>query len=127
MTDYAGQQLGNYRVLHLIGRGGFAEVYLGEHLYLKVPVALKVLSTVVANQEDLHAFLTEAQTVARLVHPHIIRVTDFGVERDIPFLVMDYAPHGTLRQRHPRGTRVALSTVVSYVKQVAPALHSAHN
>src|SRR5579863_6132110 len=114
MTDYAGQQLGNYRVLQLIGRGGFADVYLGEHFYLKVPVALKVLSTVVANKEDVHAFLTEAQTVARLVNPHIIWVTEFGVERNIPFLVMDYASNGTLRQRHPRGTRVALPTIVSY-------------
>jgi serine/threonine protein kinase len=126
MTDYAGQQLGNYQVLHLIGRGGFADVYLGEHLYLKVPVALKVLSSIVSNQEDTHGFLTEAQTVAHLAHPHIIRVTDFGVERNIPYLVMDYAPNGTLRQRHPRGTRVALPTIVSYVRQVAPALHYAH-
>src|SRR5690242_4029570 len=127
MADYAGQRLGNYQVLRLIGRGGFADVYLGEHLYLKVPVALKVLSTVVASQEDVHGFLTEAQTVARLVHPHIIRVTDFGVERETPFLVMDYAPNGTLRQRHPRGTRVPLSTAVSYVMQIVPALQYAHD
>lgn len=123
MAEHSGQRFGNYQVLQLIGRGGFADVYLGEHLYLKVPVALKVLSSVVAHQEDLPAFLTEAQTVAHLVHPHIIRVTDFGVERDIPFLVMDYAPHGTLRKLHPKGTRLNLPAIVSYVRQVAPALH----
>lgn len=126
MAEHSGQRFGNYQVLQLIGRGGFADVYLGEHLYLKVPVALKVLSSVVAHQEDLPAFLTEAQTVAHLVHPHIIRVTDFGVERDIPFLVMDYAPHGTLRKLHPKGTRLNLPAIVSYVRQVAPALHYAH-
>ena len=126
MADYSGQQLGNYRVIGLIGRGGFADVYLGEHNYLKVQVALKVLSTTMTNQEDMDSFLKEAQTIARLIHPHIIRVTDFGVEHDVPFLVMDYAPNGTLRQRHPNGTRIPLATIVPYVRQLAGALQHAH-
>ena len=127
MADYAGKQLGNYRVIGLIGRGGFADVYLGEHIYLKAQVALKVMSTTVTNQGDLDSFLKEAQTVARLVHPHIIRVTDFGVESDIPFLVMDYAPNGTLRKLHPHGTRIPLTTIVPYVRQLADALQCAHD
>lgn len=127
MTDYSGQRLGSYQVTGLIGRGGFADVYLGEHIYLKSQVALKMLSTTVTKQEDMDNFLKEAQTVARLIHPHIIRVTDFGVENDIPFLVMDYAPNGTLRQRHPHGTRLPLVTVVPYVRQLANALQYAHD
>lgn len=126
MADYSGQQLGNYRVISLIGHGGFADVYLGEHIYLKVRVALKVLSTIVTNQGDLDSFLKEAQTVASLIHPHIIRVTDFGVEHDVPFLVMDYAPGGTLRQRHPYGTQLPLATILPYVRQLAEALQYAH-
>ena len=45
-------------------------------------------------------FLTEARHISHLVHPHLIRVFDFGLESDTPFLVMDYAPHGNLRQKH---------------------------
>lgn len=127
MADYTGQQLGNYRVTGLIGHGGFADVYLGEHIYLKTQVAIKVLQTKVANKEDLDVFLTEARTIAHLVHHNIVRVMDFGVDNETPFLVMDYAPSGTLRQRHPKGTKLPLDTIISYVKQVAAALQYAHD
>ena len=56
-----------------------------------------------------------------------MRVLDFDVERDIPFLVIEYAPNGSLRQRHPRGSRVPLNTIVSYVKQIAAGLQYAHD
>ena len=126
MTDLIGQHLGNYRLTRLLGRGGFAEVYLGEHVYLKTPAAIKLLQTKVADEQDLQAFLKEAQTIAQLVHPHIVRVLDFGVDGETPFLVMDYAPGGTLRQRHPRGTQLPLTTILPYIKQVAEALQYAH-
>src|SRR5262249_15645818 len=50
-----------------------------------------------------------------------------GIENSIPFLVMTYAPHGTLRQRHPKGSIVELEAVVSYVQQVASALQYVHD
>ncbi len=120
-----GQQLGNYRLVRLLGSGGFADVYLGEHLHLGTAAAIKVLRTRMAGDE-IAIFLKEARTIARLVHPHIIRVLDFAVEGMSPFLVMDYVPGGSLRQKHPRGVAVPLTTVVDYVKQVADALHYAH-
>jgi serine/threonine protein kinase len=126
MADRIGQQLGNYRLIRLIGQGGFADVFLGEHVYLKTQVAVKLLQTRVADDE-LEGFLKEARTIAHLVHPHIVRVMDFGVERETPFLVMDYAPNGTLRQLHPRGTQLLSATIVPYVKQVADALQYAHD
>src|SRR5438477_3565866 len=121
MSNREGQQLGNYRLLHLIGQGSFAEVYLGEHLHLGTQAAIKVLRTQFTSEEK-EQFYAEARTLARLIHPYIIRIHDFDVEDGIPFLVMDYAPNGSLRQSHPRGTRVPLATIVSYVKQVAEAL-----
>src|SRR3989442_439533 len=126
MTDHSGQKLGNYRLLRLLGKGGFADVYLGEHIYLKTAAAIKVLHTQLTS-EDMEGFLNEARTIAHLVHPHIVRVTDFGIEGETPFLVMDYAPNGTLRQRHPKGTQLPLSLIISYVKQIAGALQHAHN
>ena len=127
MTDRLGQQLGNYKLLRLIGRGGFSEVYLGEHVYLKTQVAIKVLQAVADDARE--AFLTEARTIAGLVHPNIVRVLEFGIggEDFAPFLVMDYAPRGTLRQRFTRGVRLPLEIIVHYVKQAASALQYAHH
>ena len=121
-----GQRLGNYRLHRLLGKGSFAEVYLGEHLYLKNYGALKILHTTL-NEREEQLFLTEAQTIARLVHPNIIRVREFAIERSLPFLVMDYAPGGTLRHRYPKSTCLSLEQTVTYVKQIAAALQYAHN
>src|SRR2546423_255700 len=115
MADRVGQQLGNYRLIRLLGRGGFAEVYLGEHLRLGTHAAVKVLYTRLASQDDVENFEKEARTVAHLNHPHIVRVLDYDVKEDTPFLVMDYAPNGTLRQRYPKGTILPLTTITSYV------------
>ena len=126
MDNRVGQRLANYRVIRLLGKGGFGDVYLGEHIHLNTQVAIKVLQTRLVGSH-LEQFLVEAQTIARLVHPHIVRILDFGVEDDIPFLVMDYAPNGILRQRHPKGIPVPAKSVVAYVRQVAAALQYAHD
>jgi serine/threonine protein kinase len=126
MVDRVGQQLGHYRLVRLLGRGGFAEVYLGEHLRLGTQAAIKVLTTALED-EDIEGFLREAQMVARLKHPHIVRVFDFDVEEHTPFLVMDYLPSGNVRRSHPKGITLPLETIVSYVIQIASALQYAHD
>ncbi len=126
MVNRVGQQLGNYTIVRKLGEGGFAEVYLGEHIHLGTYAAIKILHTQLLGG-DTDTFRREARTVAHLIHPHIVRVLDFGIEGSTPFLVMDYAPHGTLRQRHPRGTRLPLPTVVEYVGQIASGLQYAHD
>jgi outer membrane protein assembly factor BamB/serine/threonine protein kinase len=125
MADYIGQQLGNYRLRQIIGRGGSADVYLGEHIHLGTLAAIKVLH-IQMGKSELDNFLREARMIAHLRHPHIVRVLDFGVEGNIPFLVMDYAAHGTLRQCYPKGTRLPLATILAYTRQVAQALQYAH-
>ncbi len=125
MADREGQQPGNYHLVRILGRGTFADVYLGRHIHLQTQAAVKMLHERLA-QSDIDRFLTEARTIAHLRHPHIVRVLDFGLQDETPFLVLDYAPHGNLRQHHPKGTLVPLATIVSYVKQVADALQYAH-
>ena len=120
-----GQQLGNYRLFRVLGQGGFAEVYLGQHVYLTTHAALKVLH-VQLTQEHVQGFLKEARMIAHLEHPHIVRVLEFGVHEGRPFLVMPYAPHGNVRTCHPKGTVLPTRTLLSYVKQVADALYYAH-
>jgi WD40 repeat protein/serine/threonine protein kinase len=126
MTQRIGQYIGNYRLLQALGKGGFAEVYLGEHRYLTTYAALKILHASL-DEESSARFLAEAQTLGHLRHPHIVRVLEFSVERGMPVLVMDYAPGGTLRQLHPAGMRLDLQTVINYINQVSSALQYAHN
>ena len=126
MVDHTGQQLGNYRLVRLLGRGGFAEVYLGEHIRLNTQAAIKVRYEQF-EKDDAEQFLKEAQTIANLVHPHIVRIFDFDVHDGVPFLVMEYAPNGTLRQRYPKNTRVPLETIISHIKQITDALQYAHD
>lgn len=126
MTDRVGQQLGNYRLVSLLGQGGYAEVYLGQHLRLELQAAIKVLHAQLTAEESAQ-FQQEAQTIARLTHPSIVRVFDYDVQDGVPFLVMDYAPNGSLRQQYPKGSVLPLPQIVSYVKQVATALQYAHN
>ena len=125
MGEHVGQKLGNYRLIQLLGQGNFSEVYLGEHVHLNTQAAIKVLYGQLAKNEG-EGFLNAARTLAHLRHPHIVQVLDFGVEGTTPFLVMDYAPGGNLRQRHPKGAQIPLDTVVTYVTQVAAALQYAH-
>lgn len=125
MADRSGQHYGNYRLLHAIGSGGFATVYVGEHIHLGTHAAIKILRTTVL-EDEREAFRAEARTIAHLVHPHIVRVLDFGLEHTTAFLVMDYAPHGSLRERFPPGTPVPLAQILPYVQHVADALQYAH-
>jgi hypothetical protein len=118
-------QLGNYRILQLLGSGGDGIVYLGQHIHLDTLAAVKVLQPM--GLQDVQRFLHEARTLASLKHPHILRVLDFGTEGTTPFLVIDYAPSGTLRERHPNGSSLPLHQVRSYVKQIASALQYAHH
>jgi serine/threonine protein kinase len=126
MAEHVGKQLGYYQLLRLLGRGGFASVYLGEHIHLKSLAAVKVLYTRLA--EDLQEnFLKEARILAHCSHPGIVRILDFGIDEGVPFLVMEYAPYGTLRQLHPHNVKLPLVMVMNYVNQIADGLQYAHD
>lgn len=122
-----GEQFGSYRLMRLLGEGGQAAVYLGQHVRLaNMQAAVKVASTYLSPQ-GYTKFEEEARTIAGLIHPQIVRLLEFDLKDGLPFLIMDYAPQGTLRQRHPKGTQLSLQQVVYYIEQVASALQYAHD
>jgi serine/threonine protein kinase len=118
-ATHLGQQFGSYRIESPLGRGAFAAVFLGRHLYLDTNAAIKILHRQFVGFER-QLFSSEARMAARLVHPYIVRVLEYGVQFDRPYLVMDYAPGGSLGQF--RGTRLPLTLVVHYAKQIASGL-----
>jgi serine/threonine protein kinase len=127
MADRIGQRIGGYRLVRFLGRGTYGEVYLGEHVRDQSQAAVKLLSAQMTEAE-LKQFIKEASTAARMKHPHIVELLGFGLHHDdTPYLITTYAPHGSLRQRHPSGSRVAGETIVVYVKQIAEALHYMHS
>src|SRR5215471_8326852 len=126
-TDRVGQRFRDYWLRRRLGGGGFGEVYLGEHMQTRSLAAVKVLHIRLSRSEDLRAFINEVRTF-RLQHPHIVRVLDVGIAQDeTPFLVMAYAPGGTLRDRHPKGARLSAAQVLGYVLPIASALQYAHD
>ncbi len=125
MPDLQGQRFGNYQLIRLLGESANAQVYLGEHTLLKTEDAIKVLRAPLDDQK-IELFRSTASAIAKMEHPYIARLLDFGVENNIPFLVTEYAPNGTLRQKHPRGTPLSLALTIRYVQQVAAALEYAH-
>ncbi|GER89683.1 hypothetical protein KDW_38450 [Dictyobacter vulcani] len=127
MHNSIGQQIGNYKIHQMIGCGGYAEVHLGEHLFLRKQAAIKLLHAQLADTLAIKNFHHEAQLISQLNHPHIVRVLEFGVAENIPYLAMEYAPNGTLRQLHPRGSQLTLETILAYVTQLGAAIQYAHD
>ncbi len=125
--SFCGLEIGNYLLHRQLGLGGYAHVYLAEHLYLQSRVAIKVLNRSFVRHEELQHFLFEARILARLRHRHIVRALDFGWERGTPFLVMEYAPGGTLQQVLPQGIALPISYILPTILQIASALQYVHN
>jgi len=136
----AGQYIGHYQLLRVLGRGGMGIVYLAEDLHVERQVAIKVIRTdpaLYASAEEVQdaarLFRREANAVAMLDHPHILPLYECGeqVLNDIPctYLVMPYRPEGSLAnvlQRLPEPKRLLPSDVVHIVQQAADALQHAH-
>ena len=86
-----------YQIGDLLGRGGMAEVHAGYDARLGRNVAVKLLRPALASDPAFRTrFRQEAQAVARLNHPNIIRVHDFGEDKGFTYIVMEYVTGGTL-------------------------------
>src|SRR5579859_7127867 len=94
-----GDSIGNYRLAKKLACGGFGCVYRAEHKFLSERiVAIKLMHPQYLNSpKDQENFLQEAHVLGMLKHPHILPVIDAGIHEDLPYLVAEYAPNGSLR------------------------------
>ena len=126
MSLPAGTALGPYKIIECIGRGGMATVYKAHHAALDRYVAIKVLPDFFAEDEAYRdRFQQEARSVARLKHPNILSVFDFGQSDGITYLVLDLVEGGTLADR--LGTPMELEDAVRILRPLAAALDYAHS
>src|SRR5205814_846075 len=100
-------KIGNYHLRDNLGQGSYAMVYLGENIHLGIKAAIKVLNSHLGS-EAKERFIQEARLITTLQHPHIVKLLDFGVEEDAPYLIMEYASERSLRQYFPPGTKLPL-------------------
>jgi len=127
-------RIGKYQLLELLGVGRYTDVWLAKHIDLKKKVAIKILfpQEIRAGNARLRAeklFLNEAQTLAQLAHPHIVQAFDYEEEEENgwPYFVMEYAPYGSLADRHGPGELLPLPIVKSYTSQIGRAIHYVHS
>jgi len=124
--DLTGRQLGDYRLLHHIGRGAMAEVYLAEQLSLGRRVAFKVLRAELATDETyLKRFELEARAAASLVHAAIVQIYEVGCVDGVHFIAQEYVQGQNLAELLRRRGTLPLDQAVGVMRQVAVALAKA--
>jgi serine/threonine protein kinase len=121
-------QMGTYELHVALGRGGSGTVYRGTHLPSGRSVAVKVLAAELAlNSVTLRRFEQEFAAACRLTHPNIVRGLDFGVEKGVPFLVMELIDGQNLGQRVRDQGPLTQVEALRVTLQIAEALRLAHN
>jgi len=122
-----GYELGNYRILERIGRGGMGTVYLAEHRRMHHRVAIKVLPPDhAANPTLLERFYREARSAGHLSHPNLVRAHDVDEEKGVHYLVMEYVEGVTLHDLVTRRGPVSIERAAHYIGQAAVGLQYAH-
>jgi predicted Ser/Thr protein kinase len=119
------QQVGNYKLEREIGRGASSEVWLGRHAHLPDHVvAVKLLMS--QDREAIRRFQREAAIAARLRHPNITQLFDYGYHQPFFYTVLEFIEGGSLRQILERRTRLPLPEALAIFRQIAAALDYAH-
>jgi serine/threonine-protein kinase len=130
-----GTTVGRYELIHRLGHGGMAAVYLGRatgRAGFEKLVAVKVIHPhLAAEPEFVEMFLDEARIAARLHHPHVVEIHDLGDADGVFFMVMEYVEGETLasllRQLRKQGERLPLSAVLQVVADACEGLAAAHD
>ena len=132
MTTGVPEQLGDrYRLGRLLGRGGMAEVHIGQDVRLGRDVAVKMLRPDMARDPTFQArFRREAQSAASLNHPAIVAVYDTGEDdfagNPVPYIVMEYVEGSTLRELQASGSRLVPERALEITDGILNALAYSH-
>ena len=119
---------GRYHIIKVIGGGGMAHVYLAHDLILDRDVAVKVLRTDMAsNDEFVRRFIREGQAASSLNHPNIVNLYDVGDEKGVFFLVMEYIEGMTLKEYINYYAPISNEKVIEIMKQLTSAVSNAHH
>lgn len=125
-----GERIGNYQLVEVLASGAFGSVYRAEHTLLKQrQVAIKFLrSERLDNVKERNAFLQEARFLDQLKHPTFLPIVDVGFHDELPYIMTEYAPNGTLRTYIQRqaGQPVTLAEALRIIRPVGEALQYAH-
>jgi serine/threonine protein kinase len=125
MNSLIGKSLGKFEIVDRIGAGGMATVFKAYQHTLDRFVAIKVLPTYYADDNVFQErFKREARSVAKLTHPNIVQIHDFGEQDNVTYIVMEYVEGGTLKDRLKRPLPVP--EAIGYVIQAAEGLDCAH-
>ncbi|MCB9449939.1 MAG: protein kinase [Anaerolineaceae bacterium] len=125
-SSLIGRTLGKYEIIELLGRGGMATVYKGRQADIDRFVAVKVLPPHPGQDPQfIERFQLEARTIARLQHPHILPLYDYGVQDDILYLVVAFISGGTLEDHIKEGP-MPLKQIETLLRQIASAMDYAH-
>lgn len=129
MNDWIGKQIGNYLITGVLGSGGMAAVYQAQQTNIKRDVAIKVIRPGLADKTQsadfVRRFVREAETTAKLDHPHIVKVFDFGQVEESSYLVMQLVRGGSLAQAIRQG-EISFEQAAQWLAQIAGALDYAH-
>ena len=131
MPDFTGQDLGRYHIIEKLGEGGMAVVYKAYDTRLECEVAVKVIRTdqlaPAILDRALKRFEREAKAVAKLNHPNIVKVTDFGEHEGSPFLVMPFLSGGTFKSLIKDKGAIPWQDAVKLILPMVEAISYAHN
>jgi len=124
---YKGFYLRQYKILSHIGTGGMSTVYLAEHSVMQRRVAIKVLpKKKLEKSVYLDRFIREAQIVASLDHPNVVRAYDFDQEDDVHYIVMEHFAARNLQEVVAEDGVLPFEIAADYIRQAALALEYAH-
>jgi serine/threonine protein kinase len=119
--------VGRYRLDERLGAGGMGSIWRAHHLVLAAPVAVKLIDReAVPDEETLARFMREAQSAAALRSPHVVQILDYGVDDQLPFIVMELLDGENLAQRLRRLGRLASADTARIVTHIGRAMARAH-